>query len=659
MVKLSPSRNRRNRHSRDRVPLDRAETGRTIACNLSCGWPQHEAITMKGIGSAHPPRSMRRVERFMGGAADLLHTHGLRINGHNMEMQTHQHANNSLPLPTPVVRQNLMQHEWGKWMRKSNHGASKWSLIFGFGLIAIQATSARMSKAETLDGFVTYIASPHEFQLGNRTIYVNRGTNCTLLTSHGFLIVPSAWYSGTAQIFYPVPKGPRASTENSPAAKSRPIPCDTRQMHIGSRIHLEGTATSTGFTPTRLVVYKTVDAPPRGVAFSEQAPAFLQTAKGWQGTLWVDGYPLSIDGKTKVSSLPAETDIHFSGPGFSPLGVSASSPRKGHALISPVPYLQQNAWVDYQTTKDPNGELKAIQIRAWQDQNHNETSFAQKFSSAVVPPDYSTHTQGSVQIDGRLTAAHLLPDQAVQEWVARLVLRLLPQSNRDSASLRASNASIRVWVTSSIGAMKTGYFIEVGGTLPSFTKRGRPDFVKGDEWILDCNHEGDIFVSPDGLILIPDRVLARLTNAAQAEALLSFAISAVLQQSSYRSWSEILQPSKAGEIAFVSRAFATSFGLWEDEQLLRLGIRRLFLAGYDLREAPFAWAVAQGKHVDNPILNSRHPERDTPWYTAYAFDYISRFYSDVDYSKLKRGKEEYAQFLHELREADPDAFEQK
>ena len=541
-------------------------------------------------------------------------------------------------------------------MRKSNHGASKWSLIFGLVLIAIEATSAWMSKAETLDGFVTYIAGAREFQLGNRTIDVNDGTDCTLLTSHGILIVPSAWYAGTARVFYPVPKGPRGPTENSHAAKSGPIPCDTRQMHIGSRVHLEGTATLTGFTPTRLVIYKTVDAPPRGVAFSEEPPAFLQTAKGWQGTLWVDGYPLSIDGKTKVSSLPAETDIHFYGPGFGPLGVSASSPRKGQALISPVPYLQQNVWVDYRTTKEPNGGLKAIQIRAWPDRHPKEKSFAQKFSSIVVPPDYSTHTKGLVQIDGRFIAAHLLSDQAVQECVARLALRLLPQPDRDSASLRARNASIRVWVTSSIEEMKTGYFIEVGGTLPSFTKRGRPDFVKGDEWILGGNHEGDIFVSPDGLILVPDRVLARLTNAAQAEALLSFAISAVLQKYSYRSWSEILQPSRGDKIAFVSRAFATSFGLWEDEQLLRLGIRRLFLAGYDLREAPFAWAVAQGKHVDNPLQNSRHPEGDMPWYSAYGFNYISQFYPDVDYSKLKRGEKEYAQFLDELRRADPAAF---
>ena len=84
----------------------------------------------------------------------------------------------------------------------------------------------------------------------------------------------------------------------------------------------------------------------------------------------------------------------------------------------------------------------------------------------------------------------------------------------------------------------------------------------------------------------------------------------------------------------------------------------MYLAGYDIREAPFAWVVAQGKPVPNPIIDSKEPDKEIPWYAAYAFDYISKYYSDVDYSKLKRGEAEYAQFLEELRKADPQAFEE-
>ena len=79
----------------------------------------------------------------------------------------------------------------------------------------------------------------------------------------------------------------------------------------------------------------------------------------------------------------------------------------------------------------------------------------------------------------------------------------------------------------------------------------------------------------------------------------------------------------------------------------------MYLAGYDIREAPFAWAVAQGKPVNNPVINSKDPDKKIPWYAAYAFDYISQYYKDVDYSKLKRGRAEYQQFLQELYKADP------
>ena len=59
------------------------------------------------------------------------------------------------------------------------------------------------------------------------------------------------------------------------------------------------------------------------------------------------------------------------------------------------------------------------------------------------------------------------------------------------------------------------------------------------------------------------------------------------------------------------------------------------------------------------MTDPKDPNTDVPWDTAYSFDYISQYYKDVDYSKLKKGDAEYAQFLDELRKADPKAFEKK
>ena len=131
-----------------------------------------------------------------------------------------------------------------------------------------------------------------------------------------------------------------------------------------------------------------------------------------------------------------------------------------------------------------------------------------------------------------------------------------------------------------------------------------------------------------------------MQNQDQVVSLLSYAITSILQKQA--------NIACAGDIYDCLRD--------EDEQLLRIGIRQMYLAGYDIREAPYAWAVAQGKPVNNPVINSRHPDKEIPWYAAYAFNYISQYYKDVDYSKLKRGEAEYQQFLQELRKADPEAF---
>ena len=154
---------------------------------------------------------------------------------------------------------------------------------------------------------------------------------------------------------------------------------------------------------------------------------------------------------------------------------------------------------------------------------------------------------------------------------------------------------------------------------------------------------------PDGLIAIPDSTLARLRSNAQLASILSFAITQVLQR-------QLLVTIRSHQ--YFGGIYNLPSGpyfdiVFRDEQLLRIGIRQMYLAGYDIREAPFAWAVAQGKPVNNPMIYSKHPDKEIPWYAAYAFNYISQYYKDVDYSKLKRGRAEYRQFLEELYKADP------
>ena len=167
--------------------------------------------------------------------------------------------------------------------------------------------------------------------------------------------------------------------------------------------------------------------------------------------------------------------------------------------------------------------------------------------------------------------------------------------------------------------------------------------------------ENSIIAMPNGIIMIPDSALNNLHSYAQLSALLSYAIISIIQKQAYLAWPLITSPHACHLYSLneYGNSFISMFGYWQTTQQMRIGIRQMYLAGYDIREAPYAWAVAQGKPVENPIINSKHPDKEIPWYAAYAFNYISHYYQDVDYSKLKRGEKEYQQFLQELYKADP------
>ncbi|MGC9293442.1 MAG: hypothetical protein ACP5EP_12110 [Acidobacteriaceae bacterium] len=244
----------------------------------------------------------------------------------------------------------------------------------------------------------------------------------------------------------------------------------------------------------------------------------------------------------------------------------------------------------------------------------------------------------------------IIQSQPVQEFVYELGMKLLQQCQPESARYGKSKIAFRFYVVGSSHALSMKKLSTVDGALPyNFSDWGRGEYTYKKSNFYDLATDNTIAMQ-NGLILIPDQVLSRLHNQAQLSALLSYSIVSFLQGSLLKSAIAVEGTDQ------YDRLHRFDEMLQINQQVLRAGIRQMYLAGYDIREAPFAWAVAQGKPVNNPIINSKDPDKEIPWYAAYAFNYISQYYKDVDYSKLKRGEKEYQQFLEELRKADPEAF---
>lgn len=363
---------------------------------------------------------------------------------------------------------------------------------------------------------------------------------------------------------------------------------------------------------------------------------------------WVDGYPMSVNAQSKLISAPNSKILRLLGAqrvSGDPLLIKQTR-NYVHELRSPR-LLVPNTFAFYHATARTNRRLKATQILLWPNQiGTGEKQFLAMYVSKRKLPDYGKSIPGILQYRNG-GPIEIVPDQKVQEYISHLGVSLVPEYQKEISSGDPTKVNFHFYVVRPFLYAEKTHFVSVDGRLPKSAYRA---LIRDKYNAPKLNAlVTSVIAMPDGKVLIPDVLLARMQNQAQVAALLSYAITSILQKQGYDAWPitrpHLMTSSAENYLFYTLRS--------EDEQLLRIGIREMYLAGYDIREAPFAWAVAQGKPVDNPVIDSKHPDKEIPRYAAYAFNYISQYYKDVDYSKLKRGRAEYQQFLQELYKADP------
>jgi hypothetical protein len=333
-------------------------------------------------------------------------------------------------------------------------------------------------------------------------------------------------------------------------------------------------------------------------------------------------------------------------------GKLAGKPRRVYGTKEGI---EPNTWIIYHATLLTSGDIKARKALLWLNRTDgHEQDFLKLFACKIQLPDFTKHIDGNIKFNDE-AAIKVIANRFIQDFVGQLAERLAPSSENGLPTQDQLQPKFRVYVVRPFVPKNSDLFFDINGDKPKF------GLFSGQHLRYDAPKPGtmvrDIIAMPNGVILIPDVALANLKNQAQLTALLAYAITSIRQKEAYRAWPIITSPRARRAIAFNSDpVFVRAFGEWQTQQVLRIGIRKMYLAGYDIREAPYAWAVAEGKPVNNPVINSKDPDKEIPWYAAYAFNYISQNYRDVDYSKLKRGEKEYQQFLQELRKADPQAF---
>ncbi len=490
--------------------------------------------------------------------------------------------------------------------------------------------------ATTVEGFITNINSDTSFDVGTLHVVLDAKTHCKterLLSSISLL---------HNTIFGGVPDHNSFVLHDHPAPSSeQSTSCDSLRWKVGTRVRVLGdSGTRAGaYLATQVTVYSVTireDIPAvgsdhewTGGALLEEKPQVSQAANGWAGTMWVDGYPASITPDTSLLTGPSETQIAYGSSGFFGGSKMKAILPKGAVRPFSGTLFQPNTWATYRGVGVVDGRLLLNRLRLWPNRlEPKENEYWARLAPIIRDPDYPHHIPGSVIFVDANPGEDLtvLADQKAQDFVSKLGASLVPQYQAALPETDKTKIHFRFYVVQSVGK-----------TLDNEVKRlGGPPFLKRPSW------DEAVVPLPDGLVIVPMQTLDRIDSEAQLASILSYAITSVLQKQSYTARPGIGTSLDAAVVA-----------ISQYEQALRIGIRQMYLAGYDIRDAPFAWAVAQGKPVNNPVIDSKHPDKEIPWYAAYAFNYISQYYQNVDYSKLKRGRAEYQQFLKELYKADP------
>ena len=498
-------------------------------------------------------------------------------------------------------------------------------------LICIVLYSTTQAFAESVEGFVTTVSSI-SFDIGVLHVALDTSAQCQI----GEVPV-------TSQFFYF--KHEALDEHLYHTATTISSPCAALRINTGSLLHLEGTLQPDRrhFLAVHVMLYHIQQVGLfEGAALVQEEPSIQKRGEGLYGTIQIDGYPLNVTPHTKMLVDPDDTSfVHSVHQHMLTIRakVAPASPQESFSLAA----LKPNTWVVYHAVDSKDGSNTTSQIRLWPNRTSvAETRYLKKIAAKISTDDGTKFPRSIHLLHGN--AISILPDRSIQDWVSRIGMGLVPQYQKDLPDSDTTKIHFHFYVVRSYQTPFASGLVDINGVLPQIDETGGFEYHNPPIF----TQVKDVIALPMGIILIPDRVLASLNNEAQLAAVLSGAIASVLQKQAYFS-----QGHGGGSYFFL---------LWLrfNQQALRLGIRQMYLAGYDIREAPFAWAVAQGKPVNNPMIGSNHhnpiiPHRNPliPWYAAYAFNYISHYYQDVDYSKLKRGEKEYQQFLQELYKADP------
>lgn len=501
------------------------------------------------------------------------------------------------------------------------------------------------ASPEVVQGFVTDVRSPTDFQMGSLHVVLGSATTCDtdeLLNvvsfrtrlRHGFF-----WQSSFELQESKVEDGPTAHD------------CETLGLTVGTRVEATGEVDpgSGQLTATRVTLHHQIlyqdfgtqlDSRPWSTrALLEETPQVTHTAAGWKGKMWIGGYPTDLNADTELHGAPAGSEVPSRRQNW--FNHQVKDNRAKAAAVSPFSpeLLQPNTWADYIAfpEQDSNG-ISLTNLRMWPNSVLDlEKRYVSRFG-IEVRQDGSAQTSTAVVMNGKTPKTlKILSDPAIQQFVSETGNAVVPAYQKLLPDADPAKIHFRFYVVSADRE-----------TLEDLRKP-----LDGDRGFRQEVWKFAAIGMPDGTVLVADWALASWKTTAQLAAMLSYAITNVLQKDSYLGYHVAIQEGLL--TSSVEDGSNFSYILGRDEQQLRIASRQMYLAGYDIRELPAAMGAADG-HYSVELFEEGTRQENPLWYAAYLFDYLGKYYKTSDFAGLKTDSAPYAAFLTQLQRADPAAF---
>lgn len=492
-------------------------------------------------------------------------------------------------------------------------------------------------------GVVTRVASPAEFSMGSLQVVVDGGAECG--TANQFFLMYRDYRKPPSDMSRPYAKR---------YAHAVPAACADLKVVPGSMVYVDGSGSAPGAAfHARDVVrfHPKQTATIQGGVLQEEDSTLSHTAEGWSGKLWVDGYPLMVTPKTMMVAEPDDTTMQYRYRGSPRINVQQRRHSKPVSTAMKLSLLKANTWVAYRAVHAQDGSLVATELHFWPNRiSAREAAYLKRYAAAVTPADPSRGQPGTLQYAGE-TPIRIVPNDAIQRYVAALGMKLIPQYQNELPDTDPTKIHFRFYVVEPFLVAQENFFQDTGGDLP---------YYKFFPLVRDVAYNSprpgkiakDVLSTPDGRVLIPTSVVQSLHDEAQLAFLLSAAITTIIQKQGFAAWPLITGPHPKIISGIHAEDGQDMFSEMQYAQLWRISGRHLVQAGYNPVDGAEALLVARGNTLQDPL--------PFPWIwtqqgqgVKYMLNFLSQYYTAAEYVPLKTGAEEYAKAKLLLAPATP------